>query len=80
MNGPTRVMVSPDGANVYVTAPSSDAILVYTRDPETGLLARLEDDDAIMEIFQAGSLPPMPEAGQGESPDASLEEDPYEIY
>jgi penicillin-binding protein 1A len=49
-------------------------------DPETGLLARLEDEGAIMEIFQAGSLPPMPEAGQGESPDASLEEDPYEIY
>ena len=49
-------------------------------DPDTGLLARLDDDAAIMEIFQAGKLPPMPETGQGESPDASLEEDPYEIY
>jgi penicillin-binding protein 1A len=49
-------------------------------DPDTGLLAKLDDDDAIMEIFQAGRLPPMPESGQGESPDASLEEDPYEIY
>jgi penicillin-binding protein 1A len=49
-------------------------------DPDTGLLSRLDDDNAIMEIFQAGRLPPMPESGQGESPDASLEEDPYEIY
>jgi penicillin-binding protein 1A len=49
-------------------------------DPDTGLLARLEDRNAIMEIFQAGRLPPMPESGQGESPDAPLEEDPYEIY
>jgi penicillin-binding protein 1A len=49
-------------------------------DPETGLLARLEDPGAIMEIFQAGRLPPMPEAGHGESPDALPEEDPYEIY
>ena len=49
-------------------------------DPETGLLARLADPDAIMEIFQAGRLPPMPESGHGESPDALPEEDPYEIY
>jgi len=49
-------------------------------DPDTGLLARLEDKNAIMEIFQAGRLPPMPESGQGESQDASPEEDPYEIY
>jgi len=49
-------------------------------DPETGLLARLEDRDAIMELFQAGRLPPMPESGHGESPDALPEEDPYEIY
>jgi penicillin-binding protein 1A len=49
-------------------------------DPDTGLLARLEDKDAIMEIFQAGRLPPMPDSGQGENPDAPPEEDPYEIY
>jgi penicillin-binding protein 1A len=49
-------------------------------DPETGLLARLEDGDAILELFQAGRLPPMPESGHGESPDALPEEDPYEIY
>jgi len=49
-------------------------------DPETGLLARLDDRDAIMEIFEAGKLPPMADSGYGESPDAPLEEDPYEIY
>jgi penicillin-binding protein 1A len=49
-------------------------------DPDTGLLARLDDDGAIMELFEAGRLPPMPEAGQGESHDAALEEDPYEIF
>lgn len=49
-------------------------------DPDTGLLARLDDDDAIMEIFEAGKLPPMPETGLGESQDAAPEEDPYEIY
>jgi penicillin-binding protein 1A len=49
-------------------------------DPETGLLARLDDEDAIMEIFEAGKLPPMPETGQGESQDAAPEEDPYEIF
>jgi penicillin-binding protein 1A len=49
-------------------------------DPETGLLARLENDEAIMEIFQAGRLPPMQEIIQGDDPDVPLEEDPYEIY
>ena len=49
-------------------------------DPETGLLAPLESEGTIMEIFQAGRLPPMQETGQGENQDAPLEEDPYEIY
>jgi penicillin-binding protein 1A len=49
-------------------------------DPETGLLARLENDEAIMEVFQAGRLPPMQEIIQGDDPDVPLEEDPYEIY
>jgi len=49
-------------------------------DPETGLLARLDNPDAIMEIFAAGNLPAMePETG-GESQDASSAESPYEIY
>jgi penicillin-binding protein 1A len=49
-------------------------------DPETGLLTDLANDDAIMEIFQAGRLPPMQEDSRGEEQDAPLEEDPYEIY
>ena len=49
-------------------------------DPDTGMLARLDDEGAIMEIFEAGRLPPMPAQGQGETEDAQLEEDPYEIY
>jgi penicillin-binding protein 1A len=49
-------------------------------DPDSGLLARLDNDNAIMEIFQAGRLPPMEQAAGGESQDVSTEEDPYEIY
>ena len=49
-------------------------------DPETGLLARLDNPDAIMEIFEAGRLPAMQEMDQGEDQDVPLEEDPYEIY
>ena len=49
-------------------------------DPDSGLLARLDNDHAIMEIFQAGRLPPMEQAAEGESRDAPTEEDPYEIY
>ena len=49
-------------------------------DPQTGLLARLDNDNAIMEIFQAGRLPPMQEMDQGDDQDVPLEEDPYEIY
>jgi len=49
-------------------------------DPESGLQARLGNEDAIMEIFQAGRLPPMQEEEQGDNRDVPLEEDPYEIY
>ena len=49
-------------------------------DPETGLLAPLDRDGTIMEVFQAGRLPPMQETGPGENPNAPLEEDPYQIY
>ena len=49
-------------------------------DPDSGLLARLDNDRAIMEIFQAGRLPPMEPAAGGESQDVSTDEDPYEIY
>ena len=49
-------------------------------DPETGLLAPLDRDGTIMEVFQAGRLPPMKETGPGETPNEPLEEDPYQIY
>jgi len=61
--------------------PEMPAGLARARiEPDTGLLARLDDSDAIMEIFEAGKLPPAAESGYGESQDAPLEEDPYEIY
>ncbi|MFC1720382.1 penicillin-binding protein 1A [Pseudomonadota bacterium] len=49
-------------------------------DPETGLLATLDNPDGIMEIFEAGKLPPMQESQQGSDQDVPLEEDPYENY
>ena len=36
--GAEKVIVSPDGKNVYVASSTSDAIAVFTRDPATGLL------------------------------------------
>jgi penicillin-binding protein 1A len=55
--------------------------LVQARiDPDTGLLAALDNPDAIMEVFQAGRLPQMEESLQGVKTDATTEEDPYDIY
>jgi penicillin-binding protein 1A len=48
--------------------------------PETGQLARLDNRNAIVEIFQVGRLPPMESGTAGENEDASTSEDPYEIY
>ncbi len=49
-------------------------------DPETGLLARLENHDAVMEVFTSGSLPPMEDAVDGGRSDAGTEEDPYDNF
>jgi penicillin-binding protein 1A len=49
-------------------------------DPDTGLLARLDNHNAIMEVFEAGKLPQMEQASGKQSQDVSTEEDPYEIY
>src|SRR5690606_29621855 len=38
MNGPQMVEVSPDGAQVYVTARNSDAFLVFNRNATTGVV------------------------------------------
>jgi penicillin-binding protein 1A len=48
-------------------------------DPETGLLARADNPDAITEVFQAGRLPRMEEVLAGEDTDAPQEEDPYDF-
>lgn len=49
-------------------------------DSETGLLARLENTNAVVELFIAGSLPAMEEQAEGDHSDAGKEEDPYDIY
>ncbi len=49
-------------------------------DPETGLLARPENQAAVMEVFSLGSLPPMEEATEGRHSDAATEEDPYDTF
>lgn len=49
-------------------------------DPETGRLATLDNPDAIVEIFEAGRLPPREAEARGERQDASSAEDPYEIF
>jgi len=49
-------------------------------DPVTGLLARIENRDAIVEVFDMGSLPPMEDATEGEQSDAVTEEDPYDSF
>jgi penicillin-binding protein 1A len=48
--------------------------------PDTGLIARLDNSNAIMEIFEVGKSPPMEADSGGESQDVSPAEDPYEIY
>lgn len=47
-------------------------------DPETGLIANLDNNDAIVEIFEAGKLPPMQADAGGESQDVTSTQDPYE--
>ncbi len=49
-------------------------------DPQTGLLARVGNNDAIMEVFSLGSLPPMEDAVEGDQSDAVTEEDPYDSF
>jgi len=49
-------------------------------DPVTGLLARLENTTAVMEVFETGSLPSMEDAVEGDDSDVSTEEDPYDSF
>jgi len=48
-------------------------------DPETGLLATLDNDEAILEVFESGRLPPTQPQAQGGLKDVATEENPYEI-
>ncbi len=49
-------------------------------DAQTGLLARPENRDAIMEVFKLGSLPPLEEAVEGELSGSNTQEDPYDGF
>lgn len=49
-------------------------------DPETGLLARANNPDAVMEVFMTGTLPPMEDPINSEQIETGLEEDPYGVY
>jgi len=42
LNGAQGVAVSPDGAHVYVTGESDNALAVFQRDPATGALTEVE--------------------------------------
>ncbi len=49
-------------------------------DPDTGLLARIDNPDAISEVFEMGSIPPMEDSKEGDQSDAVTEEDPYDSF
>ena len=67
--------------NVPDRTPEIPEGIIQARiNPETGLLARIENRDAIMEVFDMGSLPPMEDAKEGVHSDAVTEEDPYDSF
>jgi penicillin-binding protein 1A len=49
-------------------------------DSKTGLLARQENRNAIMESFRQGSLPAMEDASELDTSGSETEEDPYDSY
>ena len=57
-----------------------EGIIQARINPDTGLLARLENQAASMEVFESGSLPPMEDAVEGDRSDAVKEEDPYDSF
>ena len=57
-----------------------DGITQARIDPETGMLARLENPDAILEVFKMGSLPDIEDPIEGERADTGMEEDPYDNF
>jgi penicillin-binding protein 1A len=49
-------------------------------DPDSGQIARLDNVNSIMEVFEVGKMPPLEADTGGENQDVSSAEDPYEIY
>jgi len=49
-------------------------------DPRTGLLARIENNDAVTEVFITGSLPATEDRVEGNSSETNEDEDPYGIF
>lgn len=65
---PDRVPAIPEG------------IIQARIDPATGLLARAENNNAVMEVFRTGSLPAMEDTSGGGPTDAGTEQDPYDNF
>jgi penicillin-binding protein 1A len=60
--------------------PLPDGITLARINPETGLLARLDNPDGIMEVFETGSLPPMEDRTEGTNSETVKEENPYDNF
>lgn len=43
LDSPVYVVASPDGENLYVAAKKANAIVVFDRDPDSGMLAHIEN-------------------------------------
>lgn len=56
LGGARWVTVSPDGRNVYVSSPTSDAIVAFARDRRTGALRQLPAQDACI-VGSVGDAP-----------------------
>ena len=65
---------------VYQHPVLPDGLAQARIDPETGLLNPRGGKGTIMEVFEADNLPAVQETEPGDSVDAPLEEDPYDIY
>jgi penicillin-binding protein 1A len=55
-----------------------EGIMKARIDPKTGLLARAENPNAVIEVFSTGTLPPMESPIAEEQFDNNTEEDPYD--
>jgi len=57
-----------------------EGIIQARIDADTGLLTRIENRNAVMEVFEMGSLPAMEDSIEGDQSDAVTEEDPYDSF